>query len=329
MKTQIIKINPKNPEINKIKKAANLIKNKKLVAFPTETVYGLGANGLNKTAVKKIFFAKARPQDNPLILHISHIKQIDSLVKEFPDKAKKLSEKFWPGPLTIILKKSNLVPDIVTCGLDSVAIRMPKNKIALKLIENSECPIAAPSANLSGKPSPTTAQHVKDDLNQRIELIINGGKGSIGLESTVIDLTQNPPKILRPGKITKNQLQKIIGKINENTKESIKKAKSPGMKYKHYSPNAKVFIIKNKFQIKKICEKHSNKKIKILNYKNKITMAKNLYKDFREADKKNYDLILVKEVKNKDLGCAIMNRLKKASGKKINCKDKLFKPSLT
>ncbi|MBS3086231.1 threonylcarbamoyl-AMP synthase [Candidatus Pacearchaeota archaeon] len=312
MKTEIIKINSRNPEVYKIREAANIIINGGLVAFPTETVYGLGANVFNKNAVKKIFIAKGRPQDNPLIVHVSEMKQINSLVSEIPYNAKKLMKKFWPGPLTIIIKKSKLVPDIVTCGLDSVAIRMPKNKIALKLIEQSKCPIAAPSANLSGKPSPTTAEHVIDDLNGKIDKIIDGGKVNIGLESTIIDLTQNPPIILRPGKITHKQIEKIIGKVQKNKKEFIKKPKSPGMKYKHYSPNAKVIIVKKENEIKEVYKKYSDKKIKQLKYGSEIEMAKNLFKDFRDADKKCYEIIVVEEVEDKEFGCAIMDRLRKA-----------------
>jgi len=321
MKTNIIKINFKNPEISKIKEASNIIKKGGLVAFPTETVYGLGANGLDKKAVKKIFLVKGRPQDNPLILHISEIKQIDSLVNEIPNNAKKLIKRFWPGPLTIILKKTKIVPDIVTCGLDTVAIRMPDNKIALELIKHAGVPIAAPSANISGRPSPTNAKHVAEDLMGSIDMLIDGGSVSIGIESTVIDLTQNPPVILRPGKITQKQIEKIIGKLQDKNKEFIKIPKSPGMKYKHYSPNAKVIIIKDGKEIKKIIKKYSEKKIKQLNYTDKIKMAKNLFKDFREADKKSYDIIVVKEVEDKGFGCAIMNRLRKASYTKETSKD--------
>ena len=312
MKTKILKINPKNPETHKIREAAKIIVKGGLVAFPTETVYGLGADALNKDAVKKIFIAKGRPLDNPLIVHVSGVKQARSLVKEIPNNAKKLMEKFWPGPLTIIMKKSKLVPDIVTCGLDSVAIRMPKNKIALKLIEHSKCPIAAPSANLSGKPSPTRAEHVIDDLNGKIECIIDGGEVNIGLESTVIDLTQTPPVILRPGRITKKQIERVIGKVQKSKKGFMKKPKSPGMKYKHYSPNAKVIIVKTENEFKKIYKKYPDKKIKQLRYASKVEMAKNLFKDFREADKKGYDIIVVKEVDEKGIGCAIMDRLRKA-----------------
>ncbi len=314
MKTRIIKISSRNPDERSIATAAAVIKNGGLVVFPTETVYGLGANALDEQAVKKIFLVKGRPQDNPLIIHISEIKQLYSLVSEIPDNAKKLIKRFWPGPLTLILKKTKIVPDIVTCGLDSVAIRMPNNKIALELIKYAGVPIAAPSANISGRPSPTNAKHVALDLMGKIDMIIDGGSTNIGLESTVIDLTQTPPVILRPGKITQKQIEKIISKLQKKKEEFIKIPKSPGMKYKHYSPNAKVIIIKDEKEIEKIYKKYSNKKIKQLKYTNKIDMAKNLFKDFREADKKNYNIIVVKEVEDKEFGAAIMNRLRKAAG---------------
>jgi len=322
MKTRIVKINFKNPEISKIKEAANIIKMGGLVAFPTETVYGLGANGLDRKAVKKIFLVKGRPQDNPLILHISEIKQIYFLVNEIPNNAKKLIKRFWPGPLTIIFKKTKIVPDIVTCGLDTVAIRMPDNKIALELIEFAGVPIAAPSANISGRPSPTNAKHVAEDLMGSIDMLIDGGSVNIGIESTVIDLTQNPPVILRPGKITQKQIEKIIGKLQDKKEEFIETPKSPGMKYRHYSPDAKVIIVKDVKEIKKLRKRYSEKKIKQLNYIDKIEMAKNLFKDFREADKKGYDIIVVKEVEDKGFGCAIMNRLRKASCTKETSKNR-------
>lgn len=314
MKTKIIKINPKNPNISKIKEAAEIIKRGGLVAFPTETVYGLGANALDENAVKKIFIAKGRPTDNPLIIHISEVKQIDLLVTKIPGKAKQLIKKFWPGPLTIIMKKSERVPSITTAGLKTLAIRMPENKIALALIEKSGCPIAAPSANISGKPSPTTGQHVIDDLEGKIDAIINAGKTIIGLESTVIDLTKDSPEILRPGKITKKQIKKVIGQMKEPVEKFIKKPKSPGMKYKHYSPQARVIIIKNDKEIKAIRKKYFGKKIKKIKYTGQIKMAKNLFRDFRMADKKGYEIIVVKTIENNGLGQAIMDRVKKASG---------------
>ncbi|MFW6283634.1 MAG: L-threonylcarbamoyladenylate synthase [Minisyncoccales bacterium] len=315
METKILKIDSKKPQKSKINVAANIIKNSQLVAFPTETVYGLGANGLDKKAVKKIFIAKGRPQDNPLILHVCNQEQIKTLVKEIPIKAKKLMDKFWPGPLTIIFKKSKIVPKIITGNLNTVAIRMPKNKIALELIKESGYPLAAPSANLSGKPSPTSAKHVFDDLKGKIPLIMDGGKVEIGIESTVIDMTSKIPQILRPGKITKKRIEKIIGKIKKTAFLKTKKPKSPGMKYKHYSPKAKVIIINSLKEKKEIILKYPQKKIKFLKYESVIKMAKNMFNDFRLCDQKGYDIILVKEIKDKEFGFAIMDRLKKASGK--------------
>jgi L-threonylcarbamoyladenylate synthase len=313
MKTTVLKINKNQIDSSKIKIASEVIKNGGLVAFPTETVYGLGANGLDGEAVNKIFVAKGRPDDNPLILHIADKNQIFDLVKEVPENAKKLMKAFWPGPLTIILEKKEIVPDEVSAGLKSVAVRMPDNKIALALIKESGVPIAAPSANSSGFPSPTESRHVFDDLNNKIEIIIDGGRVNIGLESTVIDLTRNPPLILRPGKITLSQIKKIIGKVSKSDSHEDK-PKCPGMKYKHYSPRAKVVLAKSEEEIKNKSEEYSLKKVKILNYENEVKMAKNLFKDFRDADKKGYEIIIVKETKDEGFGCAIMNRLRKASG---------------
>ena len=309
METKILNVNPKELQKSKIEAAARIIKNGGLVAFPTETVYGLGANGLNRKAVKKIFEAKGRPQDNPLILHVSNMSEAKELVYKIPSKAKELIKSFWPGPLTIVLKKSKKVPDRVTAGLDSVAVRMPKNNIALELIKESGCPLAAPSANLSGKPSPTRAIHVADDLDGKIGAIIDGGEVDIGLESTVVDLTEKIPKILRPGKITRREIEKIVGETKLK-KSSADKPRSPGMKHRHYSPEAKVIIIKNGEG--EIFDKYPHKKIKILEYKNETSMAKNLFKDFREADKENYEIIAVRGVKDEGLGGAIMDRLRKA-----------------
>jgi L-threonylcarbamoyladenylate synthase len=313
MKTKIIKINPRKLNISKIKMAAEFLRKGGLIAFPTETVYGLGANAFDKNAVNKIFIVKGRPNDNPLIAHICNEQQLLSLVKRVPNNARSLMDCFWPGPLTIILKKKKSVPDEVTAGLSSVAVRMPKNKIALELIKTANVPIVAPSANISGKPSPTNVKHVIDDLDDKIDCIIDGGNVDIGLESTVIDLTQKPPVILRPGKITKLQIEKVIGKIKENKKETLK-PKCPGMKYKHYSPDAKIIIIKDEKEIMAIHKQYPNKKIKQLKYLNKIQMAKKLFEDFRSADKIGYDIIIVKEIEDKEFGRAIMDRLRKASG---------------
>ncbi len=320
MKTKIVKATDQN-----IKKATKEIMAGNLVAFPTETVYGLGANALNENAIKKIFIAKGRPQDNPLIMHISKANDIYKYVTNVPKKVEKLINKYWPGPLTIILKKKKIVPNIITAGLNSVAIRIPQNKIALELISKSNCPIAAPSANTSGKPSPTTAKHVYEDLNTKISTIIDGGPCSIGLESTVIDFTTRIPTLLRPGAITKEMIEKIIGKINLS-KSNAKKIKSPGMKYNHYKPKAEVILIKTKIVkrfITEISEKNKvlcilNSKTKI-NIKNKITykndkhLGQNLFAWFRDADSKKFNIIIVEATKETKLGVAIMNRLKKAS----------------
>ena len=205
--TKIIKIDIDNFQTKELDQAAEILKNGGLVAFPTETVYGLGGNGLDKEASKKIYAAKGRPSDNPLIVHIAHKKDMEVLAKEVPDGAYKLAESFWPGPLTIILKKKDIVPYETTGGLDTVAIRLPANKIARELISRSNVFVAAPSANLSGKPSPTKADHVINDLNGRIHMIIDGGSTTLGLESTIVDLSEGKPIILRPGFITKEMLE--------------------------------------------------------------------------------------------------------------------------
>ncbi|MGN0453649.1 MAG: L-threonylcarbamoyladenylate synthase [Ruminococcus sp.] len=234
-----------------IKKAAEIIKNGGLVGMPTETVYGLGANALNPKAVLDIFKAKGRPADNPLIVHISDVSQIEkfSLAEEIPENAKILAKKFWPGPLTMIVKKGKAVPDEVSAGLDTVAIRFPSHPVAQKLISFAGLPVAAPSANLSGSPSPTTPQHVMRDLKGKIPAIIDGGICNVGLESTVITLAENPPRLLRPGGITLEQLRDALGEValDDAVLHKLKegrRAASPGMKYKHYAPKANVTVLK-------------------------------------------------------------------------------------
>jgi L-threonylcarbamoyladenylate synthase len=341
MKTKIIKINPKKIELNKIKLAATILKNGGLVAFPTETVYGLGANALSSASVKKIFKAKNRPADNPLIVHLADKKDLHLYVKNIPAVAEKLMNKFWPGPLTLIFEKSKIIPKATTAGLDCVAIRIPENKIALALIKESGLPLAAPSANLSTKTSPTLAKHVIADLNGKIEAIIDGGKARVGLESTVLDLTVTPPTLLRPGKITPLQIEKVIGKIeiiSHSSNEGI--TKSPGTKYRHYSPETKLILIEGKEiavkkEITKLLNKYKKQKKKIgvitlnksRNYPQaELTkfigatnreIASNLFKTLRELDEKNLDYIVSEGVEDKDLGVSIMNRLRKASSKII------------
>ncbi len=233
-----------------IKKAAEFLKDGGVVAMPTETVYGLAADALNGEAVKKIFLAKRRPMDNPLIVHISEIEDIErfNLVSDFPKKAKLLAEKFWPGPLTIIMKKSDIIPDEVSAGLSTVAIRLPSHKIARSLIKESGTVLAAPSANRSGSPSPTTAMHVMNDLSGDIEAVVDGGMCDVGVESTVITLATKTPRLLRPGLVTVEEIEEVIGHIDVDHAvlfklESDEKVSSPGMKYKHYAPKAKVVLI--------------------------------------------------------------------------------------
>ncbi|MBQ3416890.1 MAG: threonylcarbamoyl-AMP synthase [Ruminococcus sp.] len=246
MNTQLLSSTEKD-----IDTAADIIRLGGLVAMPTETVYGLAADALNGESVKKIFKAKGRPADNPLIVHIAHLEDIErlELTKNFPEKAKKLAEAFWPGPLTIIVEKGETIPDEVSAGLSTVAIRMPSHPVARKLIERSGCALAAPSANSSGLPSPTTAQHVLDDLSGKIDAVIDGGSCSVGVESTVMTLAGDTPKILRPGFITKEQIEEVIGAIEIDKAvlhhiENNEKAASPGMKYQHYSPRVSVVLVR-------------------------------------------------------------------------------------
>ena len=252
MNTEIIKISATDGS-EKYNEAVELLKENNVVGMPTETVYGLAGNAYSELAVKRIFEAKGRPQDNPLIVHISEFSEIYDLVSEVPEIAKKLAKKFWPGPLTMILPKSEKVPECVTAGLPSVAVRCPSHEVARNLIKYCGLPIAAPSANISGKPSPTKAEHVFADLNGKIPLVIDGGESEEGVESTVISLCGNTPKLLRPGNVTLTELESVCGKVLVddavlNPLKDGEKVSSPGMKYKHYSPNALVTILKGDYK---------------------------------------------------------------------------------
>ncbi|HHW47028.1 MAG TPA: threonylcarbamoyl-AMP synthase [Clostridiaceae bacterium] len=347
MKTEIIKLNPDNIYTEKIDYAANVLKSGGLVAFPTETVYGLGADATNENAVKKIFTAKGRPSDNPLIVHISNKNDVERLVSRIPSSAFRLMDKFWPGPLTLIMEKSRIIPHVITAGLSTVAIRMPSHPVALALIERSGLPVAAPSANTSGKPSPTNAKHVIDDLYGKVDVIIDAGSCGVGLESTVLDITTEPPVILRPGGVTYEQLKEVLGSVDTDpalfSKDFMNATpKSPGMKYKHYSPKAEVIIIKGKSEkvagrINKMAEelRLNGLKVGILateqtkalyrdaeiisagDREHLETIASNLFKALREFDKRGVDVILAESVENSGIGLAIMNRLNKAAGYNI------------
>ena len=250
MNTEVIKIEENNIDSDAgsaLERAGSIIRDGGLVAFPTETVYGLGGDALNPESSKKIYAAKGRPSDNPLIVHVADIESVADIVKEIPEAARKLADAFWPGPLTMIMNKSDKVPYETTGGLDTVAIRMPNNKIALELIRQSGGYIAAPSANTSGRPSPTVARYCVEDLSGKIEMIIDGGQVGIGLESTIVDLTSGTPMILRPGYITKEMLSGVLGAveidrtiIDGNSKE---RPKAPGMKYRHYAPKGELTIV--------------------------------------------------------------------------------------
>lgn len=342
MKTEILKIDRENIDTDAIKKAANFIKSGQLVAFPTETVYGLGADGLNDEACRKIFKAKGRPSDNPLILHISHISMLDNLVEEITDKHRKLFE-LWPGPMTLIFKKSKLIPDAVTAGGDTVAIRFPSDQIARALITEANTPIAAPSANISGRPSPTKASDVYQDMDGIIPVIIDGGESNIGIESTVIDLSSDAPTILRPGFYTYEFLKDILSdmRLDDSLVDSSKIPKSPGQKYKHYAPKAKlrVFIgedVPTRLLSEAEKYKSDGKKVGILAFeedkdkfnsypyislgsrKDLSTMSHVLFSSLREMDRLGVDIILAEGVKEKHLGKSIMNRMKKAAANDVN-----------
>lgn len=321
--------------------AANELKRDELVAFPTETVYGLGANALSDNAVQKIYRAKGRPSDNPLIVHISKKEDVDKYALEVPEKARKLMEQFWPGPLTIILKvKQKLLSNYVTAGLPTVGIRMPSHPVALALIEASGLPIAAPSANLSGKPSPTTFQHVNNDLHGKIAGIVDGGETGVGVESTVVDCTERIPVILRPGGVTREEIENIIGSVtmDKQVKEVVDQPRSPGMKYTHYAPDAAMYLVEgSSTYIQQLVNNAQNRgeKVGVLTtdeqkdqYKADVivscgkrgdlsTVAHNLYSTLRQFDDKKIDIIYSEVFPREGIGVAIMNRLLKAAGHRI------------
>ena len=321
-----------------IETAADIINNGGLVAMPTETVYGLGANALNEDAVKKIFIAKGRAQDNPLIVHISRLDELKPLVKDIPHSALRLALKFWPGPLTLIMKKSDLVPDAVTCGMDTVAVRMPAHPVAKRLIAKAGCPIAAPSANISGGVSPVSAEHCVKDLNGRIDAIIDGGQCKVGLESTIVLTTSETPRLLRPGLITKAQIENCLNcKIDVddailNPLKEGEKPLSPGMKYKHYSPDAKIIIIDaqpNVYQcyvnqhsaqgVYALCFKEDKEKLRVPyicygDENDDATQAAGLFDAMRKLDELGAKTVYARMPKPDGVGLAVLNRLLRAAG---------------
>lgn len=311
-----------------ISEAIKLLSNDELVAFPTETVYGLGANIYSREAVEKIFIAKNRPQDNPLIAHISDFDMLKDLVVEIPEIAKKIMHKFMPGPITLVFKRKKHIDSIVSAGLDTIAVRMPCHKVALDLIASFGKPLVAPSANMSTHVSPTKAEHVYDDLNGRIPLIIDGDISDVGIESTVVDVTTNEIKILRPGIITKKDLEEALDLKIVEEKSTVDKPSCPGMKYKHYAPkkpfeifaNHKDIInkyesIKNTKKCVIICREniYTDKNVIVLGTDAK-SIAQGIYNALREAEKK-YDYIISEDFLDDDKGKSIMNRVYKAQNK--------------
>lgn len=348
METKIWKISDSAPvakeEQEHLKKAAELLRQGELVAFPTETVYGLGANALDECAAKKIYTAKGRPSDNPLIAHICDLEMIRPLISCFPETGRKLAEAFWPGPLTLIFPKSELVPYGTTGGLDTVAVRMPSDPVARELIRLAGVPIAAPSANTSGRPSPTLAEHVYQDMNGKIEVILDGGAVGIGVESTIVDVTGDIPMLLRPGAITMEMLRETIGEVEIDPAivgpmRADVRPKAPGMKYRHYAPKADLTLIegevgaviskinalaaekqKEGYRVGIICTEetvscyHGGMIRSIGQRAKEETIAHNLYAVLREFDDLGAEYIFSEGFSEDHLGQAIMNRLNKAAG---------------
>ncbi len=357
METKIVKIDAEKKEFSvqeeqALQEAGRILRQGGLVAFPTETVYGLGGDALNPESSRKIYAAKGRPSDNPLIIHIASIEALPLIVKEVNGKVLKVAESFWPGPLTIILPKSDRVPEETTGGLQTVAVRLPSHPVAQKLIECAGGYVAAPSANVSGKPSPTLAKYVIEDMDSRIDMIIDGGEVGIGLESTIVDLTVEPPQILRPGYITQEMLNEVLGQVDvdktilDNTSGLAPKA--PGMKYRHYAPKGDLTIVTGEAEevVAYINEQaagfaSTGKKVGIIasdemlqqyraaivknvgNRTDENAIARNLYRILREFDEEGAEIIFSEAFDDGGMGQAIMNRLLKAAGHKVIKLDKI------
>ena len=346
MKTKLIRTNEQHIDAALMKEAGEVIRAGGLVAFPTETVYGLGGDALNAQSSEKIYRAKGRPSDNPLIVHIADWEALSAIVREIPEAAVKLAKKFWPGPLTMILRKSDIVPCETTGGLNTVAVRMPSNSIALELIRAAGGYVAAPSANRSGRPSPTSAKYVVEDMDGRVEMIIDGGDVEIGLESTIVDLTTMPPTVLRPGYITRQMLEKVLDTVEEDSTmmrdDSGQAPKAPGMKYRHYAPKGDLTVVDGaeEYVVQYInaqinLNRKDNKKTgviatdaSVMHYCADVcksagdrcdedTIARELYRILREFDDEDVEVIYAESFDTSGIGQAIMNRLLKAAGHKV------------
>ena len=346
MRAEVVAMTGENLDMDAIKKAGDILKAGGLVAFPTETVYGLGGNALDPQASMKIYAAKGRPSDNPLIVHIAELEQLEKITTEIPEGAKILAEKYWPGPLTMILPKADIVPRETTGGLDSVAVRFPSDRIAQELIKAGGGFVAAPSANTSGRPSPTMAEHVEEDLGDAIDMIIDGGQVGIGLESTIVDFTEEVPVVLRPGYISLEMLQETLGDVRMDKglliTDSSVHPKAPGMKYRHYAPKADLSIIEGNEEDVVACINHLTDEavakglkvgviatdetkeryayadvLSIGSREEEETIAHHLYEVLRDFDDDRVDVIYSEAFYTLKMGQAIMNRLLKAAGHKI------------
>ena len=336
MNTEVVSVDNHMDNSLSYQRAVDILKEGGVVAFPTETVYGLGALATDADAVKRIFEAKGRPSDNPLIVHIGNKEDVEKYAVDIPDAARTLMEACWPGPLTLVLhKKPGIIAENVTPGVSTVGIRMPDHPVALELLRKLDGPLAAPSANRSGKPSPTEANHVLTDLHGRIPLIVDGGRTGVGVESTVLDMTSVPPAILRPGGLTRDMLEELIGPLaSAGTPLSTEEApKAPGMKYMHYAPESPLYVIRADEQaisdaVKSLHEE--GKKVAVIGpdefriegadwyfavgpLLNKEALAANLYRAIRQCDLTDADIILAAETDLSGVGDAVMNRLNKAA----------------
>lgn len=346
MNTKVVKVDREHPEREIIECAGEILKQGGLVAFPTETVYGLGGDGLNASSSEKIYAAKGRPSDNPLIIHIADMESLEEIVTQVPEEARKLADACWPGPLTMIFQKNHRVPYETTGGLESVAVRMPSHPVARALIAAGGGYIAAPSANTSGRPSPTCAEHVKEDLSGRIDMILDGGEVEIGLESTIVDFTSEKPVILRPGYISQEMIARVIGEVEMDKglliTDSAVKPKAPGMKYRHYAPKAGLTIVQGSSEevreyINSQCKMQGEKGLRagvistdenqdfyhaavvknIGRREDEEGIARHLFGILRAFDEEDVDCIYSEAFDTPQMGQAIMNRLLKAAGHHI------------
>lgn len=341
METKLFQITDPAAQREEVNAAAEILRSGGLVGIPTETVYGLGANGLNESAVRAIFEAKGRPQDNPLILHIPGADWLERFCRDIPDAAYLLAEHFWPGPLTMILKRRENVPDVTTGGLDTVGVRCPDHPVALSIIEAADIPIAAPSGNISGRPSPTCARHMVEDMDGRIDGIVDGGACGVGVESTIIDLTVTPPRVLRPGGLPLEKLRAVLGEISVDKAVTAplaegEKPRAPGMKYRHYAPKAPVTVVTGESgQTAVYIREKAGEKTGVICFAeyrelfngctvesigsaaDKAEQARRIFDALRAFDETDVEAIYAQCPDDEGLGLAIANRLKKAAGFQI------------